>query len=268
MGNNSPEGLITPPNRPTDKRIQLMLTCVCDAFFADVGKATVEVLEYLGCEIEFPEAQTCCGQPAFNAGDWPSSRKVVRHTVGVFKGTNAVVVPSASCAAMLFHGAKLAFEKESDCDLVAQTGNRTWELFDFIVNGLGIEKLPGRLSKRVAFHRSCHSRLTKSGIATRKLLSNIEGLEIAEFGEAEQCCGFGGAFSVSFPNISAKMGELKLDHVLEAGPDLLVSGDMGCLLHLGGILDKQGRHLPRQHAIQVLRDSLIEAGEIPNNQMS
>jgi L-lactate dehydrogenase complex protein LldE len=258
------EGLITPTQRPAGKRVQLMLTCICDAFFADVGKASVELLEYLGCEVRFPEAQTCCGQPAFNAGDWEASRKVFRHTAEVFGGEEPVVVPSASCAAMLFHGSRLAFEEEAPAARsgVEALGSRAWELCDFIVNGLGVNKLPGRLERRVAFHRSCHSRLTPSGAAAMQLLSGIEGIEIAPFGEAEQCCGFGGAFSVSFPNISTKMGELKLQHVLAASPDLLVSGDMGCLLHLGGILDQLDTPLPRLHVAQVLRDSLVEAGLI------
>lgn len=263
---NHIEGLITPQDRPAGKRVQLMLTCICDAFFADVGKATVELLEFLGCEIVFPEAQTCCGQPAFNAGDWASSRKVVRHTVEVFKGDEPIIAPSASCSAMLFHGAKLAFEGESDRAGVVSMGNRSWEICDFIVNGLGVKKLPGTFRKHIAFHRSCHSRLTPSGEAAIQLLQGLQGIEIASFGEAEQCCGFGGAFSVSFPNISAKMGELKIKHVEEAHPDLLVSGDMGCLLHLGGMMDKQGIPLPRRHVVQVLRDSLIEAGAI-NHQL-
>ena len=256
------DALITPAHRPAGKRVQLMLTCICDAFFADVGKATVEVLEYLGCEVLFPDGQTCCGQPAFNAGDWAASRKVVRHTAGVFAGPEPIVTPSASCAAMLFHGTQLAFEKEPDCDAVLAVGERTWELCDFIVNGLGIDRLPGRLDLRVAFHSSCHSRLTPTGAAALQLLRGIEGVEVVPFGEAEQCCGFGGAFSVSFPNISAKMGELKLQHILAQEPDMLASGDMGCLMHLGGMLDKQGSPLPRRHIVQLLRDSLVATGEI------
>lgn len=265
--NGATEGLITPPARPAGKRVQLMLTCICDAFFADVGKATVELLEYLGCTVEFPDGQTCCGQPAFNAGDWKASRKVVRHSADVFAGELPVVVPSASCAGMLFHGSKLAFEKEAAADRTAveSLAGRTWELCDFIVNGLGVTRLPGRLDKRIAFHRSCHSRLTPSGPAALQLLGGVEGLELLPFGEAGQCCGFGGAFSVSFPNVSAKMGELKLHHITAAQPDLLVSADMGCLLHLGGMLDKQGAPLPRRHVAQVLRDSLVEAGEIQSS---
>lgn len=241
---------------PASKDIQLMATCLCDAFFDDVAQATVEILEHLGCTVEFPADQTCCGQPAFNAGDWDASRKVVRHTIDVFKGNKPVVVPSGSCAAMNFHGALLEFEKEKDLPEVEQLADRTWELADYIVNGLGITEWPGSFPAKIAFHRSCHSRGTPSGQASMTLLNSIDGLEVLPFGEAEQCCGFGGAFSVSFPNVSRAMGELKVNHVIESKPDLLVSGDMGCLLHLGGIIDKESKSLKRMHIAQVLRDAL------------
>ena len=110
--------LHTPPNRPNSKSVQLMTTCLCDAFYADVAQATVEVLEFLGCDIELPDGQTCCGQPAFNGGDWANSRKVVRHTAKVFAGDKPIIVPSGSCAAMLFHGAPLEFEKEADLPVI------------------------------------------------------------------------------------------------------------------------------------------------------
>lgn len=235
-----------------------MATCLCDAFFDDAAKATVEILEYLGCTVEFPPDQTCCGQPAFNAGDWDNSRRVVRHMVDVFAGDGPVVVPSGSCAAMVFHGAPLEFEKcpAPERERVDQLASRTWELADFIVNGLGVTDWPGRYERRVAFHRSCHSRGTLSGEATEGLLNSIDGLELIPLGEAEQCCGFGGTFSVSFPNISRAMGELKVKHILEAHPDCLVSGDGGCMLHLGGIVDKSGKSLKRMHFAQILRDAL------------
>jgi len=241
-----------------------MATCLCDAFFDDVARATVQVLEWAGCEVEFPEGQTCCGQPAFNAGDWGASRQVVRHTLAVFAGDKPVIAPSGSCAAMSFHGAPLEFEKEADLPQVKQMANRTWEAADFLVNGLGVEKIPGSFPHRVAFHRSCHSRGTCSGPAAMQLMAGIEGIEVAPFGEQEQCCGFGGAFSVSFPHISKAMGQLKVAHIAEIKPDFLVSADMGCLLHLGGIIDKEHAPIPRLHVMQVVRDALVNAGEISN----
>lgn len=235
-----------------------MATCLCDAFFDDVAAATVEVLEHAGCEVVFPDGQTCCGQPAFNAGDWPASRRVVRHTVRTFAGTEPVVVPSGSCAAMVFHGALLEFEKEKDLPEVEALAARTWELADFLVNGLGITTWPGRFPRRIAFHRSCHSRGTPSPEATETLLRSIAGVEVVTFGEDDQCCGFGGTFSVTFPNVSTGMGQLKLANVRAAAPDLLVSGDMSCLMHLQGLAAKEGEPLRARHVAQVLRDALHE----------
>lgn len=237
-----------------------MATCLCDAFFDDVARAAVEVLEHLGCAVNFPERQTCCGQPPFNGGDFVSSRTVARHTAAVFAGELPVIVPSGSCAAMHFHGNLLQFEDEDDLDAVEDLGRRTWEIFEFIVHGLGVASWEGRLEKRIAIHNSCHTRETKTGPAMRMLLESIEGLEIVDFNQGEQCCGFGGTFSVSFPHISGEMGTVKLDHLLEREPDLLVSADMSCLMHLGGLAEKKRRSIETRHAIQVLRDAIKPGG--------
>lgn len=252
--------LHTPPNRPATKSVQLMTTCLCDAFYADVAQATVEVLEYLGCDIELPDGQTCCGQPAFNAGDWDNSRKVVRHMVKTFPGDKPVIVPSGSCAAMVFHGAPLAFEKEADLPQVEALANRTWELVDYIVYGLGITEWPGRLEANMTFHRSCHLRGSRSPEAVATLLDSIKGLTVHPIEEVEQCCGFGGTFSVSFPNISEKMGELKIENLVACKPDIVAAGDMGCMMHFGGMMDKRGLKTKRLHIAQILRDSLENAG--------
>jgi L-lactate dehydrogenase complex protein LldE len=245
-------GLETTPAR----RVQVMATCLCDVFYDDVAVATVEVLEHLGCSVIVPLDQTCCGQPAFNAGDWAASRPVARHALRVFAGDGPVVIPSGSCAKMVSHGAMMLFEREPDLADAAQLAQRTWELSDFIVNGLGITEWPGRFEARLAVHRSCHSRGTRYADAALTLLRSIQGVTVAEFGEAEQCCGFGGTFAVAFPNISSGIGGLKLDHILAAAPDVIVSGDMGCLMHLEGLARKDGRHVRMLHVAQVLRDAL------------
>lgn len=245
--------------RPVGDRVLLMGTCLCDAFYDEAAKATVEVLEHLGVSVEFPENQTCCGQPAFNSGDWNASRKVARHTARVFGGDLPVIVPSGSCAAMNFHGNLLQFEEERDAE-VESLARRTWEVMDFIYNGMKVKEWDGAFAERtkIAFHRSCHSRGTDSGEAVLGLLGSIENAEIVEFGQGEQCCGFGGTFSVTFPHISGRMGTLKLDHILEAEPDVLVSGDMSCLMHLQGLARAQGRPIRHCHAIEVLRETLRE----------
>lgn len=233
----------------------LMATCLCDAFFDDVAAATVEVLEGLGCEVVFPEGQTCCGQPAFNAGDWESSRSVLRHTLGVFAGEEPIVVPSGSCAAMTLHGAALALEREPELEQARAMARRTWELADFIVNGLGVTTWKGRFPGTVAFHRSCHTRGSNSAAAVESLVRSVEGTRLVEFGEAEQCCGFGGTFSVAFPHISGAMGMLKLDHIAEALADVVVSTDMGCLMQLSGLAKREGLPFKAAHVAQFLRDA-------------
>ncbi|CAN5375651.1 (Fe-S)-binding protein [soil metagenome] len=248
------------PQPPDEKlrgtQVLLMATCLCDAFFADVAKATVEVLEHAGCEVIFPEDQTCCGQPAFNGGDFAASRIVARHSMRTFGGELPVVVPSASCAAMHSHGNLLQFENEPDLEAARDLGRRTWELCDFLVNGLGIRDWGGLLTAKIALHDSCHSRGTCSGQAMRTLLAGIAGLEVVTFGEGDQCCGFGGTFSVAFPHISGAMGTVKLEQILAAAPEMIVSTDMSCLLHLGGLAERQGRSIPTVHIAQILRDSL------------
>ena len=246
-----------PTARPLSKRVLLMGTCLCDAFYADVARATVEVLEHFGLLVEYPDDQTCCGQPAFNSGDWDASRKVASHCAKVFAGDLPVIVPSGSCAAMNRHGNLLQFENAPDPAITSLAG-RTWEVIDFIYNGLGIKSWPGKFAQptRLAFHRSCHSRGTTTGEAVRTLLGSIGNAEVIPFGQAEQCCGFGGTFCVTFPHISGQMGTLKLDHILDAKPDLLVGIDMSCLMHLGGLAQSQGRQIPQLHAIQVLRNTL------------
>jgi L-lactate dehydrogenase complex protein LldE len=239
-----------------------MATCLSDALFPDVARATVEVLEHLGIEVAFPEDQTCCAQPAFNTGDWPAARRVARHTLRVFTGNEPVVVPSGSCARMLAHGALLLFEREADRPAIASLGERTWELADFIVRGMGVTTWPGRLAARLAFHRSCHSRGSQYAESALTLLRSIDGAKVVEVGEAEQCCGFGGTFSVAFPRISRGMGDLKLDQVFDTEAEALVSADSSCLMHLSGLARKEGRPLRTLHVAEVLRDALVN-GALP-----
>lgn len=249
-----------PANRPVARKVLLMGTCLCDAFYADAAQASVEVLEHLGVEVLFPRNQTCCGQPAFNTGDWKSSRKVARHCAKVFAGDLPVVVPSGSCAAMNFHGNLLQFEDRPH-PAISSLAARTWELFDFIVNGLKVSSWPGSLPAptRVAYHRNCHTRGTPTPEAAIQLLSSIGNVEVVPFGQADQCCGFGGTFAVVFPHLSGRIGSLKLDHILAAKPDLLCSADLSCLMHISGLAQAQGRNIPCLHAAQILRQALDHA---------
>lgn len=245
--------MIQPTVRGTE--VQLMITCLCDAFYADVAKATYQVLQSAGCTVEVPEAQTCCGQPAFNSGDWTSARKVMRHTARTFAGEKPVVLGSGSCAGMLRHGSELAFEHEPDLDTFEALGRRTWELTEFLVQGLGITQWGGRFPARVALHRSCHTRNTKVYESALTLLSSIEGLELIEVGELDQCCGFGGTFCVSHPHLSKQMGQLKVEHLVADQPDVVASLDMACMMHFGGMMDRQGMNHRRLHVAQILQEA-------------
>lgn len=247
---------IVPANRPKTKRVLLMGTCLCDAFYDDVAKATVEILEHLGCTVEFPDGQTCCGQPAFNSGDWASARRMIRHAIKVFDGDAPVILPSGSCAAMLFHNTSIAFEHEPDRAEAESLGRRTWELFDFIVHGLGVTSWPGRFDASIALHRSCHTRGTESANAAYSLMQSVQGIKLVDFDEVDQCCGFGGTFSVTLPNISAAMGKLKLSHIRAAKPDIVASVDASCTMHLGGLAAKAGQPIKTMHVAQILRDAL------------
>lgn len=238
-----------------------MATCLCDAFFDDVARAAVEVLESLGCEVIFPEDQTCCGQPGYTAGDWDACRRVLRHVAAVFAGEDPIVVPAGSCAAAIFHEGAVAFAGEDDHEEILALGRRTWELTDFIVNGIGCRHWPGRLDARIVLHRGCHNRGTPTIDAVTRLFESIEGLELLEYPEPEQCCGFGGVFSVAFPHLSGEIGRRKIRHLLGPAPDYVVSPDMSCLMHQRGLAEREGMSYPVRHVAQILRDA--RAGAAP-----
>jgi L-lactate dehydrogenase complex protein LldE len=234
------------------RRVMLMATCLCDAFFDDVARATVEVLEHLGCRVAFPEDQTCCGQPAFTAGDRSACAAALDHAARVFAGEAPVVAPAGSCATMLRHKAA----EIADAPAVADLARRTRELCDYVVHELGVTRWPGRFEARIALHRPCHTRGTAILPAAARLLESIEGVELVDFDEQEQCCGFGGVFVVGHPFVSASIGRLKIAHLLAHEPDYVVSPDMSCLLHLQGLARRDGREFPCLHVAQVLRDAL------------
>ncbi len=240
---------------PGNRRVMLMATCLCDAFFDDVARSAVEVLERAGCEVIFPGDQTCCGQPAYTAGDWEACRRVVRHALEVFDGDAPVVVPSGSCAAAMFHEAPIVFESRPEHDAVRRLAQRTWELSDFLVNGLGLDRWPGRLDARIAIHPGCHNRDTPTTAAVEMLLASIEGVALVPVAEPDTCCGFGGVFSVAFPHLSTAMGRARVTELLESGPDFVVSPDASCLMHQKGLAERAGRAYPARHVAQVLRDA-------------
>src|SRR5579862_8548762 len=227
-----------------------MLTCLCDAFFGEVGIAAVRVLEYAGCTVEFAAAQTCCGQPPYNAGDWGAARKIADHANAVFAASDApIVCGSASCTAMLREGYELLYPGEPHV--------HAYELSEFLLTVVKVTEWP-KLdpAPRVAFHRSCHGRGIGLGDSAERLLQ-LAGVELVPFLAADQCCGFGGAFSVTHPKVSGEIGMEKLHKIQETDVQEIVSGDMGCLMHLSGLIERQKMPYRTRHYVELLADALL-----------
>ncbi len=252
-----------PQNRIKGDTVNFMATCLCDSIFNDAAECAVSILRHFGAKVEFPKNQTCCGQPAFNSGDFASARKVIMHTIDAFSDNNyPVIVPSASCAAMLFHSAKIAFRDASkeEREKVDAFAERVWEFCDYLVNAMGIEKIGGKLSARIAVHNSCHGKGTETPASLKKLLESIEGVSLLDFENSDSCCGFGGTFSVVFPQISSELGLKKVKAISAVNPDIVCAADTSCLLHQKGIADKNNIAYPVKHAAQVFM-AAIKNGE-------
>lgn len=242
---------------------QLLLTCLCDALYGEVGIATVRILEHCGVKVVFPEDQTCCGQPPFNSGDWATARVLAQRTRALFDPAIPIVVPSSSCAAMLRHGYAMLMEKPSDQSEPTRTNPNpnAFELSEFLLDVLGVDRWPLRGSsvgqrKRVVFHSACHGRVLELDGKPQRLLSLMPGLEIVEPDEPEQCCGFGGAFSLTHGTISEGIGLRKLQRLQASGADVVASTDMGCLLHLKGLASRQEIPIQFIHYAQVLAEAI------------
>ncbi|MFE7412090.1 (Fe-S)-binding protein [Streptomyces laurentii] len=226
-------------------RVALFVTCVNDALYPATGVATVRLLERLGVTVDFPAAQTCCGQPQFNTGYRAETAPLVRRTVRAFEGYEYVVTPSGSCAAMLRrHYGQFGPE-------AAELGPRTYELTEFLVDVLGVTDVGAYYPRRVTYHPSCHGlRLLGLGDRPRRLLEAVKGLELVELPGAEECCGFGGTFAVKNPDVSAAMGTDKVQNALASGAGVLCGADNSCLMHLGGTMSRMGV-LPRLRPVHL-----------------
>ncbi len=245
---------------PRPRRVALFITCLVDFLFPRVGEATLEVLHHFGVEVDFPEAQTCCGQPAFNAGHRPQARTAALHFLAVFEDAEVVVAPSASCVAMVVeHYAPLFDDHPPTAQRFAALAAKTFELSQFLTEVLGVESIPGRWDGSVAWHHSCHG-LRGLGIAEgpQTLLRSIEGLELRPLPGAEVCCGFGGLFSVKFPRLSTDMLQEKIDAFEASGAECLSATDGSCLMHIGGGLERQGSAKTAQHWVEILASAIAQ----------
>jgi L-lactate dehydrogenase complex protein LldE len=236
-------------------RVGLVVTCLADLFRPEVGFAAVKLLELAGCEVEAP-AQTCCGQPAYNAGDRKDAIALARQLIVSFEPYDYVIVPSGSCAGMLrMHYPGLLADDPEWRGRAERMAAKTHELFSFLVNVRGLTTVSARCSGNALYHDSCSS-LREMGVANepRLLLKSISGLTVRDFDEKEVCCGFGGFFSVKYPEISARMADDKLANATARGADTVLAGDLGCLLHLAGRASRQGAKIHFRHAAEVLAD--------------
>ena len=233
--------------------VTLFIPCFVDALFPGVGISMVRILERLGHRVECPGNIACCGQPAFNSGYWDEARPVAERTLDLLADAEAVVSASGSCGAMLkvfypqlFHG----LPQEADTNALSK---KVWEFSDFLVSKLGVTDLGAKFPAKVTFHDGCHG-LRELGIkkSPRRLLENVQGLELVEMGDAETCCGFGGTFAAKFPMISTAMGDVKCASAAETDADYIVSNDSSCLMHLQGLLSRQGKRMKTIHLAEVL----------------
>lgn len=223
------------------------------AYSADVGRSTVEVLERLGCEIDFPKNQTCCGQPAYNSGFHRETKEVAKHMIRTFEHAEFIVSPSGSCVAMLKEYPHLFEDDPEWIDRAKEMSNKSYELTQFIVNVLQVEDVGAEFEANITYHTSCHmTRLLGEREAPMKLLKNVKGLNFTELPNKQQCCGFGGTFSIKMLPISEQMVDEKVQHIEETNADILVGADLGCLMNIGGRIDRQGKSVKVMHIAEIL----------------
>ncbi|HEY8245981.1 MAG TPA: (Fe-S)-binding protein [Hyphomicrobium sp.] len=243
-------------------RVGLFVTCLVDLMRPSVGFAAVRLLEAAGCEVLVPRVQTCCGQPAYNSGDKCSAKSLALQTIAAFEGFDYVVAPSGSCAAMLkLHYPHLMSGDEDAGRRARAFAERVHELAAFLVDVRGMSTVPGAFVGRVTYHDGCSGlRELKIKQQPRRLLAAVEGLELIEMPGTETCCGFGGLFSVKFPDISNAMVSAKTANIDGVAPDLVLSGELGCLMNIAGKLSRQGSPVTCRHVAEVLAG---EMGEPP-----
>ncbi|ETI67052.1 (Fe-S)-binding protein [Neobacillus vireti] len=238
-------------------KVALFATCLVDMFQSNVGKATVELLERLGCEIEFPESQVCCGQPAYNSGYVKESKEAMKRMIDAFQDAEYVVSPSGSCAYMFKEYPHLLKDDPVWGPKAKKLADKTYEVTQFIVDVLKVEDVGAQFTGNVTYHTSCHmTRLLGVKNAPITLLKNVKGLKLTELPGKEQCCGFGGTFSVKMAQISEQMVDEKVCHIEETGADYLIGADAGCLMNIGGRIGRTGKPIKVLHIVEVLNNPI------------
>jgi L-lactate dehydrogenase complex protein LldE len=248
-------------------RVGLFIPCYIDQAYPHVGLATVRVLEKLGVTFEYPADQTCCGQPMFNSGCFRDAAKLARKVLKTFRGFDYVVCPSGSCTGMIREYYGILLEEEKDDPAFRRLVGRTYELCEFIIDILGIERFEGSFPYRVGLHQSCHG-LRGLGLGVpselaladrtgkvRRLLESLRGLELVTLSRSDECCGFGGTFSVFEPAVSSFMGLDRLADHERAGAEIIASYDVSCLMHLEGLIRRYRKPLRVMHLAEILDEA-------------
>ncbi len=235
-------------------RVGLFVTCLVDLMRPSVGFAAARLLHEAGCEVVVPRAQTCCGQPAYNSGDRESAKTLALATIAAFEGLDYVVAPSGSCAAMLkLHYPRLMSGDDDSERRARGFAERVHELLSFLVDVRGLASVPGNYAGKVTYHDGCSGlRELKVSGQPRQLLAMMPEIELIEMPATQACCGFGGLFSIKFPDISNAMVSAKTASIDQVAPELVLAGDLGCLMNIAGKLSRQGSKIGCRHVAEVL----------------
>lgn len=234
-------------------KVQIFIPCFVDQLFPQTAFNMIKVLEKAGCEVSYNTNQTCCGQPAFNAGFWDDARTVCSKFLKDFDSNKIIVAPSASCVGFVKNYYSKLFDNSSMHNEVKAISQNIFELSDFLVNKLGVTNFGAKLNGKATYHDSCAGlRECKIKNEPRILLQNVEGLELVELNDVETCCGFGGTFAVKFEPISIAMAEQKVENALATGAEYLISTDLSCLMHLQGYINNKNYNLKTLHIADVL----------------
>ena len=239
-------------------RVGLFVTCLVDLLRPSVGFAAVKLLTDAGCEVEVPAAQTCCGQPAYNSGDKADAQEIARLTIAAFEGFDYVVAPSGSCAGMLkAHYPALLADDAGWAARAKAFARKVHDLIAFLVDVRGMTAVGAEFKGRATYHDSC-SGLRELGIRAqpRLLLGSVKGLDLVEMADSDVCCGFGGMFAVKYADISNSIVERKTEQIAATGADIVLAGDLGCLMNMAGKLSRQGRRIAARHVAEVLAGEL------------
>ena len=230
-----------------------MITCLGDCVRPAAGKAVVQILRELGHTIDFPQDQTCCGQPMFNSGFADLAAEQARHTIRVFAGKDPVIVPSGSCAAMVKHEYPHLLAGDPPWhERALELASRTYEFSDFLVNHLQVVEVGARYQGKVAYHYACHLRMLGQTSEVETLIRHVQGAVYMPLPRQDQCCGFGGSFAIRYPEISGNLVDDKMRCIVASGADCVVSTDAGCLMNIGGRMHREGKRIEALHIAELL----------------